>query len=293
MSSANVVVDSEPLTPGEAVTLNTAVVPVRRLLGLNPGPMTGPGTNSYLVGEQTLTLIDPGPIDAAQQQNFLRAIGSAQLANIFVTHTHGDHSPAAKQLAELTGARLVGINAPQALGQDHSFVSDIDCEDGAVISCEDGAASYSLQMIHTPGHVSNHLCFLLREEGLLFTGDHVLQGTTPVILPPDGDMSDYLASLNKLLELPLIKLAPAHGAVMDAPFTEIEKLIAHRLKREAKILSSLRELGPCDEDKLVRKAYDDVAEQLLPWAKKTMSAHLIKLAKEGAAELESAQWRAP
>ncbi len=292
MSSAKLSSELEPLIAGEAVTLRTTAVQVRRILGLNPGPMTGPGTNSYLVGTQALTLIDPGPIDAKQLENFLRAIGSAKLLNIFVTHTHGDHSPAAKQLAELTGARLVGINAPDAAGQDHSFVSDIDCEEGDVITCQDGAASYSLQMFHTPGHVSNHLCFLLREEGLLFTGDHVLQGTTPVILPPDGDMSDYLASLNRLLELPLVKLAPAHGAVMEAPFTEIEKLIAHRLKREAKILDCLRQLGTCSEDELVRKAYDDVDEHLLPWAKKTMSAHLIKLAKDGAATQNSTHWAA-
>jgi glyoxylase-like metal-dependent hydrolase (beta-lactamase superfamily II) len=146
-------------------------------------------------------------------------------------------------------------------------------------------------MIHTPGHVSNHLCFLLREEGLLFTGDHVLQGTTPVILPPDGDMSDYLASLERLLQLPLVALAPAHGDVMPAPFTEIEKLIAHRLKREAKILERLRLLSPCTDDELVVSAYDDVGEHLLPWAKRTMSAHLIKLEKEGMARFDELYWQ--
>jgi len=224
------------LQPGIAVDLETGEVRVRRILGLNPGPMTGPGTNTYLVGSDELTLIDPGPIDALQLQNFLVAIGDATLVNILVTHTHGDHSPGALALAKQTGARLVGLNAPQAPGQDHSFVSDIICADGDIIECRDTAGSYSLQMIHTPGHVSNHLCFLLMEEGLLFTGDHVLQGTTPVILPPDGDMSDYLVSLERLLQLPLVALAPAHGDVMPAPFTEIEKLIAHRLKREAKIL---------------------------------------------------------
>lgn len=280
------------LIPGEAVDLATGTVQVRRLLGLNPGPMTGPGTNSYLVGETALTLIDPGPIDKVQQANILRAVGAGRLENILVTHTHGDHSPAAKELAQITGARLVGMNAPQAPGQDHSFVSDVVCNDGDVIRCSEASGSYSLQMIHTPGHVSNHLCFLLLEAGLLFTGDHVLQGTTPVILPPDGDMSDYLSSLRRLLELPLMCLAPAHGEVMEAPFTEIEKLIAHRLRREAKIAESLQRLSPCSEDELVLQAYDDVGEHLIPWAKKTMLAHLLKLEKDGLASRDGTQWRA-
>jgi len=279
------------LQPGIAVDLETGEVRVRRILGLNPGPMTGPGTNTYLVGSDKLTLIDPGPIDAVQLQNFLVAIGDATLVYILVTHTHGDHSPGALALAKQTGARLVGLNAPQAPGQDHSFVSDITCADGDIIECRDTAGCYSLQMIHTPGHVSNHLCFLLREEGLLFTGDHVLQGTTPVILPPDGDMSDYLASLERLLQLPLVALAPAHGDVMPAPFTEIEKLIAHRLKREAKILERLRLLSPCTDDELVVSAYDDVGEHLLPWAKRTMSAHLIKLEKEGMVRFDELYWQ--
>jgi glyoxylase-like metal-dependent hydrolase (beta-lactamase superfamily II) len=149
-----------------------------------------------------------------------------------------------------------------------------------------------LQLVHTPGHVSNHLCVLLREEGMLFTGDHVLQGTTPVILPPDGNMSDYLNSLTRLLELPLVSLAPAHGEMMLAPFTEIEKLIAHRLKREAKILGALRELGECSDDDLVQKAYDDVGSHLLVWAKKTMSAHLIKLEQDGLALFDAPLWKA-
>ena len=279
------------LQPGVPVELETEAVRVRRILGLNPGPMTGPGTNTYLIGTDNLTLIDPGPIDAAQLKNFLAAIGDSRLVNILVTHTHGDHSPGALALAKETGATLIGLNAPQAPGQDHSFVSDIACTDGDIIECQDTAGRYSLQLIHTPGHVSNHLCFLLREEGLLFTGDHVLQGTTPVILPPDGDMSDYLSSLERLLSLPLISLAPAHGEVMRAPFTEIEKLIAHRLKREAKILERLRLLTPCTDDELVVSAYDDVGEHLLPWAKRTMSAHLIKLAKEGKARFDDSHWR--
>ncbi len=280
----------QKLVPGKAVDLDTGSVRVRRILGLNPGPMTGPGTNSYLLGTHSLTLIDPGPIDAKQQQNFLAAIGEGRLERILVTHTHGDHSPAAKQLAGLTGATLLGLNAPDVAGQDRSFVSDVDCRDGDLLHCVDGDVQFTLQLIHTPGHVSNHLCFLLREEGLLFTGDHVLQGTTPVILPPDGDMSDYLSSLKRLLSLPLVSLAPAHGEIMMAPFTEIENLIAHRLKREAKILACLRRLAPCSDEDLVRSAYDDVGEHLIPWAKKTMAAHLIKLEKEGLARFESALW---
>lgn len=271
---------------GIPVPLGAFKVPVQRILGRNPGPMTGPGTNSYLVGDEALSLIDPGPINPEQMDSFLAALGGRRLHYIFCTHTHGDHSPAAVPLAEKTGACLVGLKAPDAMGQDHSFAPSRQWRHGDIVELDD----YSLQCIHTPGHVSNHFCYLLREESLLFTGDHVLQGTTPVILPPDGDMADYFASLKLVQSLGVKFLAPGHGGLMENPDQEIEQLLQHRLKREAKILAGLQQLQQSTLDELVMVVYDDVAQHLIPWAKKTLLAHLLKLEKEGRAQQSAEQW---
>ena len=273
---------------GVAVSIATEYVPVRRLLGRNPGPMTGPGTNSYLIGKQRLSLVDPGPRDEAQLQSFLEATGDATLENILITHTHADHSPGALALHEATGARLIGLKAPDVAGHDKTFVPDRLFSDEDIVDC----GEYKIQLIATPGHVSNHICFLLRDEQLLFTGDHVLQGMTPVILPPDGDMAAYLEALERLLTIPLKLLAPAHGDVMFQPYAEIEKLIAHRLNREQKVLAGLDSLGACSLDELVVTVYDDVSPQLIPWAKKTLMAHLIKLQQEGRVSEDNELWQA-
>ncbi len=274
------------LDAGIAISIETQSVPVRRILGLNPGPMTGPGTNSYLIGEKRLSLLDPGPRDETQLQNFLEAIGDAKLENILITHTHGDHSPGALALQEATGARLVGLKAPDVAGQDKTFAPDRLWRDLETIDC----GEYSVQLIATPGHVSNHICFLLCEEQLLFTGDHVLQGTTSVILPPDGDMSAYLDALRRLLLMPLKALAPGHGSVMTEPHKEIEKLIAHRLKREQLVIEGLESLGAVSLDELVLTVYDDVAKQLIPWAKKTLLAHLLKLQQDERVHCNNKLW---
>lgn len=272
---------------GSAVAVATQSVPVRRILGRNPGPMTGPGTNSYLIGRDRLSLVDPGPADANQLRSFLAAIGDATLENILITHTHGDHSPGAQALQAATGARLVGLKAPDVAGHDKTFVPDKLYADEDVIDC----GEYSIRLIATPGHVSNHICFLLKEEQLLFTGDHILQGTTPVILPPDGDMSAYLDALERLLTIPLKGLAPGHGEVMLQPYAEIEKLIAHRLARQEKVVAGLESLGSVTLDELVLTVYDDVAKQLIPWAKKTLLAHLIKLEQDGRASCVDELWQ--
>lgn len=273
--------------PGVPTPVADTRVPVRRILGRNPGPMTGLGTNSYLIGSDRLSLLDPGPRDDVQFESFIAAIGDATLEYILVTHTHGDHSPGALRLQQTTGAELVGLSPPDVAGQDKTFNPARVWKDGDIVDCE----NYSLQLIHTPGHVSNHICFLLREEQLLFTGDHVLQGTTSVILPPDGDMGAYLDSLHSLQSLPLRYLAPGHGDIMNDPAAELESLIAHRLKREAKVVARLRQLGSADLDQLVLTVYDDVAAHLIPWAKKTLMAHLIKLEREGKVVSEGGRWR--
>ena len=272
--------------PGKPVQIENFGIPVSRLLGRNPGPMTGPGANSYLIGADRLCLVDPGPRDAEQFDSFMAAIGKRQLDYILVTHTHGDHSPGALRLHEATGAELVGLPAPDVAGHDKSFLPSRQWRGGDQLDC----GEYTIELIHTPGHVSNHLCFLLQEELLLFTGDHVLQGTTSVILPPDGDMGAYLDSLHELRARPLRALAPGHGDIMHGPHDEIDKLIAHRLKREQKTIDCLQQMGDVTIEELVLKVYDDVAPHLLPWAQKTLLAHLIKLQRDARVEQVEKRW---
>lgn len=265
---------------GQAVDVGIGRIPVQRILCPNAGVMTGPGTNSYLIGEGRLALIDPGPALEAHVDAILRIIGERTLEWILVTHTHHDHSPSAAALRSVTGAKVVGMPAPpEAVHQDDSFVPDLICRDGDRIDGD----GFALSVFHTPGHVSNHVCFLLEEDRLLFTGDHILQGATPVILPPDGDMGAYLESLSRLRELPLRGLAPGHGAIMRESVEVIDALIAHRQGREQKIVSAMRSEGPALLDTLLMAVYDDVEPHLLPWARQTLRAHLIKLQGEGRA----------
>ncbi|MFM1897124.1 MAG: hypothetical protein RLZZ385_2198 [Pseudomonadota bacterium] len=261
---------------GQPVPLAAKRVPVLRVLAPNAGPMTGHGTNSYLLGSQRLALVDPGPALPRHMDKLLDAIGDRQLAWILVTHTHGDHSPAAAVLASRTGAQLVGLAAPHAHHNDTSFEPDRPYHHGEVLHCDD----FTIELIHTPGHVSNHLCYLLREEGLLFTGDHILDGSTSVILPPDGNMGHYMASLQQLLDYPLQALAPGHGDVITAPRDAIMRLIRHRQQRELKVINALDPAAPAGLDRLTPVVYNDVAAHLLPWARLTLLAHLLKLAEE-------------
>ena len=323
--------------------LPTAVTPVWRVLGRNPGPMTGAGTNSYFIGgeqdELPLCLVDPGPVDGVQLGVFLDFIGERGLKYILVTHTHRDHSPGAVALQRETGAVVVGLPAPEVVGHDQSFNPTAEWKPGMEIHCggdgsgggssssnsggkdasgggadagssgggadnnsggtdasgdrdEDNSSSgYRLRLVHTPGHASNHVCYLLLPDWVLFTGDHILDGSTSVILPPDGDMTAYLASLRELAEMPLRALAPGHGGVIEKPQEAIEGLIAHRLKREGKIVAALEKLGPCTEQELVQAVYDDVNPAMIPWALRMQLAHLVKLQSEGRAAQTDEQWR--
>lgn len=265
---------------GVPVDITTGSIPVQRLLCPNASVMTGPGTNTYLIGSRCAALVDPGPALPAHTQSIMQALAGRPLKWIFFTHTHGDHSPGVPSLQALTGAQLIGL-APHADAQyqDRSFMPDRLYLHNELIDCD----GFTIRLLHTPGHVSNHLCFLLEEDGMLFTGDHILQGTTPVILPPDGNMSDYMASLEYLRTLPLRSLAPGHGEVMTEPEQMISTLIRHRQRRELKIAAALATLKSCILDELVLLAYDDVPAHLLPWAKKTLLAHLYKLKDEGRA----------
>jgi glyoxylase-like metal-dependent hydrolase (beta-lactamase superfamily II) len=248
---------------------------VTRLTAPNPSAMTGPGTNTYLVGERELAVIDPGPDLPAHIEKILEA-GRGRIRWIVCTHTHLDHSPAAAPLKAATGAQVFGRQAPA--GQDATFRPDVIVEHGQRIQL-DGA---TLRAIRTPGHASNHVCYYLEQTKMLFTGDHVMQGSTVVINPPDGDMRAYLASLEALLAEDIAIIAPAHGYLIGEAHREVRRLVAHRLAREAKVRTALAKLGPAPLESLVPVVYDDVPERLHRWAIRSLTAHLDKLVAEGA-----------
>ncbi len=265
---------------GELVRLSPLV---RRLTANNPSMLTGAGTNCYLIGDKELAILDPGPADSSHIQAILNAVGDTAVRWIVVTHTHPDHSPAAKILAERTGAALVGALLPNDEQQDASFVADRDIHHGDLIEGE----GFTLEAMATPGHVSNHFCYLLREEGAVFTGDHIMEGSTVVIVPPAGDMADYLQSLSILKNYSLQSLLPGHGDAMLNPIEVIDGLIAHRLQREGKVVDALRSMGAASTiDALVSVVYSDVDPSLHPIAKVSLWAHLLKLEKDGRARKE-------
>lgn len=272
------------IRPGEIHAVSGRV---RRITAPNPGVMTGPGTNSYLVGTDALAMIDPGP-DIASHVDALLAAAGGKLRWILCTHAHHDHSPAAQAVRAATGAQLIGMPPPPGERHDQKFAPDWSIRDGERLEGE----GFSLRAIHTPGHAANHVCYLLEEEKLLFTGDHVMQGSTVVIGPPDGSMSAYLASLEKLLGVDIARFAPGHGHPIETPHDEVRKLIKHRLGREQKVVAALAKVGRGNLDALVPHAYDDVSTKLHPIAKRSLLAHLEKLEVDGRARREGEEWRA-
>ncbi len=274
---------SYDLVPGVPKRLDRHVT---RLIAPNPGVMTGPGTNAYLVGGDELAVIDPGPeIDSHVEA--LLAAGAGRIKWVLCTHTHKDHSPAAKRIKEATGAIVMGRPAPQGTSQDQTFAPDRVLEHGMRVS----VGGITLRAVHTPGHASNHLCYLLEETRMLFTGDHVMQGSTVVINPPDGDMLAYLASLEMLLKEDVLILAPGHGYLIGRPHKEVSRLIAHRLAREAKVVAAMQKLGAATLEELVPAVYDDVSPKLFPVAARSLFAHLGKLVAEKRAHEQEGRWR--
>ncbi len=264
-----------PLAPG-----------VRRIVAGNAGLMTGPGTNTYLLGHREVAVLDPGPDDARHLDAILAAAGPA-IRWIIVTHTHPDHSPLTRRLAAHSGARVIGLPPPDDGRQDATFAPQHLPFDGESLSLDDCL----LTAIHTPGHASNCVCYLLAGERLLFTGDHVLEGVSPVILPPDGDMSAYLLSLEKLQSHDFERIAPGHGGLMESGKAVLAELRTHRLNREEKVLRALRQLIAATLDELTAVVYDDVAVERHRWARLTLTAHLIKLAREHRAGEHDGLWR--
>ena len=271
------------LIPGVPVTLGPGV---RRIVAPNAGMMTGPGTNTYLLGTGELTVLDPGPNDEAHLQAILAA-ARAPIRWVLVTHTHRDHSPLAAVLAQRCGARLIGLTAPNDGRQDESFRPD-DCPaDRARLELGD----IELTAVHTPGHASNCVCYLLASERLLFTGDHVLEGVSPVILPPDGDMAAYMASLTKLEAYDFERIAPGHGGVIPEAKHALAMLHAHRVAREDKVVAAIAALGTATLDRLTPAVYDDVPAERHGWAKLTLTAHLMKLQRDGRVSEQQGDWQ--
>ncbi|WP_120716459.1 MBL fold metallo-hydrolase [Tsuneonella amylolytica] len=262
---------------------------VRRVLAPNAGPYTYTGTETYLVGDDDrIAVIDPGPDDPRHLAALTDAIGDAQVAAIMCTHTHRDHSPASRPLAEATGAPIVGC-APLVLDDsgpradasfDRHYAPDRVLEDGEAMT----GPGWTLTAVATPGHTSNHLCFALEQSGALFTGDHVMGWSTSVVVPPDGDMGAYMASLDRLYaragENGDRVYYPAHGPQIDNPRQLVRGMIGHRRQRENQILRILRE-GPHAAADFVPRMYKGLDPRLNGAAEMSVTAHLVDLERRG------------
>ena len=254
---------------------------VQRLTAPNPGVMTGPGTNSYLVGDPHtgFLVIDPGPADAEHLERLWRAAGG-HIRFIVCTHSHPDHSPGAQALQALCAVKppILGLASRPTARANSRFTPDRELQDGERLLLGAGGTTHTLRVLHTPGHAANHVCLVLEEDGLLFSGDHVLNGSTTVIDPPDGHMGDYLNSLDLLAAAcdahGIGFILPAHGHVLGAAKQAITQLKAHRLKREAKIAAAMQALPHGTLEQWVEKAYDDVPPRLWPVAARSLQAHV-------------------
>lgn len=264
---------------------------VHRVLAPNPGPFTFKGTGVYIVGGRDVAVIDPGPVMPEHLDALKKALEGRRVSHILVTHTHSDHSPAAAPLKEWSGAKTYAFG-PHGSGKaedgvkveeggDMAFAPDIRVRDGDIIE----GPGFSFECVYTPGHTSNHMCFALREEKALFTGDHVMGWSTTVVTPPDGDMAAYMASLRKLLARDDAILWPTHGGPVRDPKPFIAAYIEHRLGREAQILAALKD-GLATIPEIVARLYADVDTRLHPAAARSVLAHLIQLVAEGRVAVE-------
>ncbi|TDL78125.1 MBL fold metallo-hydrolase [Palleronia sediminis] len=275
----------DPIAPG-----------IARLRAANPSPMTGEGTNTYLVGEDSVAVIDPGPAAPAHLDAIEEALKGRVLSHILVTHAHLDHSALAPELARRHGAPVLAFGDAEAgraphmaalagigggEGVDTGFAPDLTLADGDVVRGQ----GWEIEALHTPGHMGGHLSFLLG--GVAFSGDHVMGWASSLVSPPDGDMGAYVASLHRLRARAPKRLLPGHGAPVEDPAARIDWLIAHRAGREAQIRAALVR-GEADAARIARAIYRDIPQVLMPAAERSVLAHLVDLERKGEVETDDA-----
>ena len=258
---------------------------IRRITANNPSPFTFRGTGTYILGEGNVAIIDPGPDQPEHVKAILEGLKNETISHILITHTHNDHSPAAKALKEITGAPTYGfgphgsgkpaLKLTAQVGGDMDFRPDEKTQDGSVIYGND----WSVSCLHTPGHTSNHICFSWNEEKVLFPGDQVMGWSTSIVSPPDGDMGDYMRSLDKLMSRDDKIYYPTHGPEILEPQKLISAFQDHRREREEKILECLK-LGNDTIDQMVKTVYQDVSESLHAAAARSLFATVIYLVEQ-------------
>ena len=266
---------------------------IRRVVANNPSAFTYTGTGTYIIGQGEVAVIDPGPMIDAHVEALMKALEGETVTHILITHTHSDHSPAAAPLKKLTGAKTYGYG-PHGGGQgeedgDMDFVPDVEVRHGDIIEGD----GWTMECVHTPGHTSNHICFALKEENALFTGDHVMGWSTSIVSPPDGNMFDYMNSLRLLLERDDAVYWPTHGAPIRDPKPFVKSFIAHREEREAQIIEQIK-AGHHHIKEMVPIIYAAVDKRLYPAAARSVYAHILgmvedeRLAADGEATLDAA-----
>jgi glyoxylase-like metal-dependent hydrolase (beta-lactamase superfamily II) len=260
---------------------------IRRVVADNPGPFTFKGTGTYIVGRGEVAVIDPGPDLPEHLDAILKAVAGERVTHILITHHHSDHSPLAGPLKAATGATIYGCavaghevedtgEVKMEAGHDHDFRPDVSLCGGGEVS----GPGWTMEAIPTPGHTSNHLCYALRQENACFTGDHIMGWSTTVITPPDGDMTDYLASLNAIRARNFTTLWPTHGPPIREVTPFIDAYLEHRQERIDQILNALK-AGPGRVNDLVPRLYADVDPRLWPAAARSMLAGIIHLVRQG------------
>ncbi|HUO90284.1 MAG TPA: MBL fold metallo-hydrolase [Rhizomicrobium sp.] len=268
---------------------------IARVVANNPGPFTFTGTGVYIVGDREVAVIDPGPDMPDHVAALKRALAGKRVTHILVTHTHADHSPAAKPLKAWSGAKTYAFgphgsgrdDGPKVeAGGDMEFTPDVRVRDSDVLE----GNGFTFECVHTPGHTSNHMCFALREEQALFTGDHIMGWSTTVVTPPDGDMAQYMDSVRKLEARGDRTLYPTHGAPVTDPKPFLAAYLAHRIERENQVLACIGD-GLDAIPAMVARMYADVDKRLHPAAARSVEAHLIKLEREGRVKRDGARYR--
>ncbi|HEV2652084.1 MAG TPA: MBL fold metallo-hydrolase [Rhizomicrobium sp.] len=268
---------------------------ISRVVANNPGPFTFMGTGTYIIGGKDVAVIDPGPDMPEHVDALKRALDGKRVNHILVTHTHSDHSPAAKPLKEWSGAKTYAFgphgsghdDGPKVeAGGDMDFMPDVRMKDGETIA----GNGFTFECVFTPGHTSNHMCFALNEEKSLFTGDHIMGWSTTVVTPPDGDMAQYMDSVRKLEVRGDRTLYPTHGSPVTDPQPFLAAYLAHRIDRENQVLAAVKD-GLDTIPAMVARMYADVDKRLHPAAARSVEAHLIKLEREGRIVREGGRYR--